>query len=405
MQLKTRVLMRNGIRGLALLWAIGGFGGARVSSAADCQAFVYDPATGSLLAPGFVGQTYSARVKVTSGGTAPFTFSSSPSAPLPQGLSIVPTSNDPSAANIVGVPGTAAVGPRTFFLNVSDSLGCTGQVEYAINISASTSCDPPINMEPLGGGFQPIENGIPTDLVIAVDGDVHPVSVSTAGGPPGLSASPPGPDERAGTDVMGVYVPPETPPGTYTFQLTITDARGCSTTRTFTFTVVAPSAPCTIQLNAPDVVQVRVGGSAPFEVVARNIGGSACDGASVTFNFGSGLPQLSPISGSSFTLAGPSSAEGQQRTGTGTLPPGGFVGATGTLTGATPGVVRVSVTLEAITSPTDHDTFSGFTLLDTESPRPSDRIQANLNLIAVHGRRQRIPGSAPEAANAGGKPK
>jgi hypothetical protein len=351
---------------MAFLWTTAILGLARVAGAVTCPTFVFNPANGATLPGGTEGGSYSARISV-SGAAAPVTFSDSPSAPLPAGLRIVPTSDDPLAALIIGSPTVA--GPRTFIITVSDKNGCTGFAEYGINISTVNACNPPVTLDPPGGSLQPVENGVPTFLGIEVGGD-RPIYAEISGGPPGVvltsiaAADPNG----GGGNVASVNVPPETPPGTYTFQLTATDARECSITKTFSFTVVGPGAGCVIQLNANLLQQVRVGSSFPVTFTARNIGDASCVGP-FTVNVGPGLPALTTTPGSDFTVTGTSGSSGQALGGTGTIRAGGFVGVGAFLAATTPGVIRVPVTLQFTSGTSTNDVINTIYIVDEVGSR------------------------------------
>lgn len=339
---------------------------ARAAPADTCPTFVFDPASRSTLPVATVGGTYSERITV-SGATAPVTFSNSPSAPLPAGLHIAPTSDNPLAALIIGSPTVA--GPRTFIITVSDKNGCTGFAEYGINITTVNACNPPVTLDPPGGSLQPVENGVPTFLAIEVGGD-RPIHAEISGGPPGLeltSIAAVDPNSGGG-NVASVYVPPGTPPGTYTFQLTVTDARGCTLTKTFSITVVGPGAGCAIQLNANPLQQVRVGSAVPVTFTAKNIGDASCTGP-FTVNVGPGLPSLSSVPGSAFTMAGTSDSTGQQFTGAGSIPQGGFVAVGASLVATTPGVIQAPITLQFTPGPSKNDVLNTIFVVDEVGPR------------------------------------
>jgi len=95
--------------------------------------------TTSSLPAGTVGVAYSAQINVTP-TTGPYTFSVSPSTPLPGGLSLSAASTTP-ASTLSGTPTTA--GNFTFTIIAADSANHTANQSYTVTIAA-----PPITVTP-----------------------------------------------------------------------------------------------------------------------------------------------------------------------------------------------------------------------------------------------------------------
>src|ERR1051326_1305549 len=232
MRRESRFAEGAGCLAAVIAFAAAVFGGARMASADSCPALVFQPATDSTLPSATVGGSYSELIKVVSGATPPVTFTSSPSAPLPQGLHLVPTSNDNSAAIIVGSPTEGGI--RTFIIDAAASVGCTGFGAYSINILGGNACNPPPTRSPPGGSLQPVKSTDSLTGAIRVgSGAADPFTVDTSGGPEGLSVYQGSPESGPSAGDLNVSVL-GVPPGTYTFQVTVTDARGCKATGTYT---------------------------------------------------------------------------------------------------------------------------------------------------------------------------
>jgi hypothetical protein len=367
---------------MALLLLVSARG--RVLLADNCQTFVFDPASGASLPPATVGGTYSERIKVASGATPPITFSSSPTAPLPDGLRLVPTSNDPSAAIIVGSPTQAGI--RTFFINAQDKVGCTGFSEYAINITIPNPCNPPVTLDPPGGSLQPVWFGKGLGQTIYARGVTIPplpapdgLKVTLSGGPPGLKGFhdfpiPPG--------EIDLHIPPGLAPGNYSFQVTVTDSRGCSATATYSFTVPGLGAGCVIQLNAEPFQQERAGSAFPVTFSANNIGDAPCVGP-FNVTVGPGLTALSTTPGSAFTMAGTSGPNGQQFSGAGTIPGGGFAGVSTLFAATTPGLTQIPVTLQFTSGPGKTDVINTKLTIELFHGRNSERLDTTTARILL----------------------
>jgi len=384
MRRDSRFAAGAGLTAAAIVWAAVSLGGARAASADSCPAFVFQPATDSPLPSATVGGSYSELIKVVSGATPPVTFSSSPTAPLPPGLHLVPTSNDNSAAIIVGSPTEA--GPRTFIIDAVDKNGCTGFATYAINISAGNACNPPLTLNPSGGSLQPVTVGKPIFQSIGVQGGTPPYSGAITGGnpPPGIDIA----DWHDSPFHTVIVNGSPTATGTFTFQVTVTDADGCTTTQTFSMTVIAPGAPppqCIPQLSANSIQQVREGTEVRFNATVTNLGGAACTGP-FTFNFGPGAPTFTQIPGGAFQLAGISGPSGQQIGNGGTIQAGGFIGVSAVLTPKTPGLVQFTFDLKSITGPTQHNELTGDFLIEILNRRDPNRLTpTDIRILEAQG--------------------
>ena len=183
--------------------ANGCSGTVSYSLTVDCGGLTLSP---SVLPDGQVGAAYSATVSA-SGGTPPYTYQVS-SGSLPVGLSL-----DGNTGEIAGTP--TAMGTSSFDITATDAVGCRGVGSYTITVS---DC-PVITITPsnLGDGIE----GISYSVFFSATGGTPPYTWSASGNlPPGLSMDPVG--ELAGLPISA---------GTFTLDVTVVDASGCTASR------------------------------------------------------------------------------------------------------------------------------------------------------------------------------
>lgn len=165
----------------------------------NCLPFTFNPA-GPGLPPGEIGVSYSQTI-TASNGTPPYTYAIVSGA-LPSGLSL------DASGNITGTPDTAGV--YTFTIRATDSLDCTGIIQYTIEVCSLITVNPPA----LPGGYL----GVPYSQTITSTGGVSPYSYSITMGalPPGLNLA-----------SNGVLSGTPTTLGDYNFQVGSQDLWGC----------------------------------------------------------------------------------------------------------------------------------------------------------------------------------
>jgi hypothetical protein len=209
-----------------------------------------------------------------SGGTAPYTWSSTGS--LPPGLTMS------SSGVITGTP--TAAGTYTFTARVTDAAGRTGTTEIAITISL-----PPISVS---------TNSLPNGIL----GQAYNHSLTVAGGtapyrwtvgsgfPPGLQLQP----------TTGAITGTPSSAGSFIFQVQVTDTNQLSATRSLTLMVNAPPLGITTvaplftgTVGVPYAQKFSVAGGVPpyqWRVASGNTGELTLDTASGTLE---GTPRTS----------------------------------------------------------------------------------------------------------------
>lgn len=205
---------------------------------------VVDPAT---LPDGNIGVLYDQTV-TGSGGTGPYTFAVTAGS-LPTGLTLNPTTGQ-----ITGTP--TANGTFNFTITATDSLFCTGTRDYTVNITCPTITVSPATL-PNG------TEGTAYSQTVSGSGGTAPYTFGVSAGslPTGLTLNP-------GTgDITGT----PTAPGTFNFDITATDANGCTGSQSYTV-VIAPLCP-TITVN-PATLPDGVAGTAYSQTVSGS-GGAA----------------------------------------------------------------------------------------------------------------------------------
>jgi len=228
------------------------------------------------------GVNYNNRLKIT-GGTSPYGFAIvSGFGDLPPGLSLNSTSG-----LINGTPTTG--GSYTFWAGCMDSLGIVTEKEFTINVSTPLSITTPA---PVAN----ISATLPYSLTLGATGGTAPYTfVKTSGTlPTGLTLSSAG--VLSGTPAIV---------GPYSFAVTVTDAFGRTSTKSFSITVETPLVISISRLN--DGI---IGAAYNLQLTATgNIG-------SIAWNLASGsLPTGLQLNGASGIISGtPSSIETQSIT-------------------------------------------------------------------------------------------
>jgi len=252
---------------------ISSFSDFAVAEPSPCPAITVTPAS---LAAGNAGSPYSAAFGA-SGGTAPYTFAVVIGS-LPPGLTLAP------GGALTGTPTTAGTYP--FTVAATDAASCSGVRSYSMTINGPC---PPISLSPptLPGGII----GTPYGQPLSASGGTAPYTFAVTSGalPGGLALSP-----------AGVVSGTCTALGAFGFDITATDANGCTGTQSYAVSVTCPAL-----LVFPTVFLAGTVG-APFGATCVGSGGVA----PYTFAVTSGVlpPGLTLASGGA--LAGVPTAAG-----------------------------------------------------------------------------------------------
>jgi hypothetical protein len=172
----------------------------------SCPAITVNPAT---LPDGQVGVLYDQTASAL-GGTSPYIFTVGSGA-LPDGLTL-----DPNTGQITGTP--TELGTFNFNITATDSFGCIGTTSYTVTIECPVVTVLPATL-PNG------TVGSPYDQTVSGSGGTAPYTFAVTNGslPTGLTL-----DSNTG-QITG------TPSleGSFTFEITATDANGCSGTTSY----------------------------------------------------------------------------------------------------------------------------------------------------------------------------
>lgn len=210
----------------------------------NCPTITIAPAT---LPDGTVNTAYSQTATQT-GSTGTITWSTSGT--LPPGLSINSTSGVLS-----GTP--TATGTFTFTITATDGFGCTGSQSYTIDINCPTITLSPgtLPADTVGEGYNQ------TITQTGSTGTTLTYTVSSGTLPPGMTLN----------ATTGVISGTTTASGTATFDITVTDEFGCSSTVTYTINsncpviVINETSLPTIFANTPySQTLTLTGGTSPY---------------------------------------------------------------------------------------------------------------------------------------------
>jgi hypothetical protein len=202
-----------------------------------------DPAT---LSDGTNGTAYSATF-TASGGTAPYTYAISGSAPA--GLAL-------AGDTLSGTP--AGAGSYTFTITATDNFGATGTRSYTVSIASATLVVSPSS---LPGAT----NGVAYSQALSTSGGTAPYTYASTTLPSGLTLSSAG--VLSGT--------PNVAAGSYSFDVTVIDDNGDSTTVTYSLVIGAATIavdPATLPGGANGAAYNATfaanGGTAPYTYAA-----------------------------------------------------------------------------------------------------------------------------------------
>jgi len=175
-----------------------------------CPLITLDPAT---LPDSEIGVAYNQTI-VPTGGSSPYSFAVTAGA-LPAGMTL-----DGSTGVISGT--STAVETANFTIEVTDSYGCTGSLDYTVNVVCPVLALTPAALP--DGNIS-----VPYSQTLVPSGGTAPYTLDLTSGslPFGLTFN----------AATGVISGSPTTAGLYTFDITVTDSNGCSTPVTFTINV------------------------------------------------------------------------------------------------------------------------------------------------------------------------
>lgn len=226
--------------------------------------------TPSSLPSGTLGIAYSQSISA-SGGSSPYTFSVT-SGTLPPGLSLS------SGGSLSGTPTT--VGSFSFTVAAYDANNCQGSRSYTLTVNCPAITVNPSSL-PNGTAHSPYLQSL------AAVGGTSPFTFTVSSGtiPSGLTLSSSG--VLSGTPSLV---------GSSTFTATVTDAQGCTGSRSYTLTITCPAI-----VISPSTMPDGVVGS-PYSQTLSPSGGSA----PYTFTLSAGvIPPGTSLSSSGVLNGGP----------------------------------------------------------------------------------------------------
>lgn len=171
--------------------------------------------TFSLLNDGTIGAAYSDTITNISGGTGPYTYVLNSGA-LPTGLSLA------TSGAVTGTP--SATGTFIFDVDVTDANGCTDLHMDTINITCPT-----INVSPATLPNGKVSTAYSQTVTATSGSSPYTFAITSGSLPTGLALASGG--GLTGTPTVG---------GSYTFQVTATDANSCTGVRSYTIVIDAP---------------------------------------------------------------------------------------------------------------------------------------------------------------------
>ena len=201
------------------------------------------------ISDGTVGVAYSQNLNALGGGSLKFTFAIIANS-LPPGLTLTPASG-----LIAGTPTTT--GAYSFLVRATAANGCTGTRAYTITIACGTITFEPATLPSVTIGTSY------SQTIQASDGRApYTYTVIFGGLPPGLTLA------SSTGRISGIPAPGSG--GTRLFDVKVTDANSCSTTKRYSIEVICPSITTspnsfTGLVNAPVNLQLSAnGGTSPY---------------------------------------------------------------------------------------------------------------------------------------------
>jgi hypothetical protein len=188
-------------------------------TASICPTITISPS--SLISPA-TGRAYNQNI-TAAGGVTPYTFALTHGS-LPSGLTL--------AANGTISGTTTAIEADTFTVTATDSNGCTGSKEYALQVNACLSINPAtLPNDTVGKAYSQI---------ITATGGTAPYSFTVSSGalPTGITLSPSGVLSGSGTEV-----------GTFNFSITVSDTFGCFAAQSYSMTTTYATETVTVPVK------------------------------------------------------------------------------------------------------------------------------------------------------------
>ncbi len=221
-----------------------GCAGTRAYTVQICPTITLTPAS---LPNGFTAVAYSQTLSAT-GGVAPYTYAVT-AGTLPGGLTLT------AAGALSGTP--TAPGTFSFTVTATDANGCTGSTPYSVVISDCPAIT--VNPATLPDGF----TAIAYSQTLTAAGGVapHTFAVTTGALPGGLTLS-----------ASGALTGTPAGSGTFSFTVRVTDANGCTGSRSYTIAISGCPAVAVNPTSLPNGLTgssysqtiAATGGAAPY---------------------------------------------------------------------------------------------------------------------------------------------